>query len=167
MIVKIKKQLAQIILTILNRKVKIVTSMFEEDNANKPQSDNEVRVYHTGDTLQKITSRKATYVRNYQFQIEVSVKNIRMDDEVQQLVDLIIFGLMDATITNMPVNLEQVINDGQNDNGIWKYLIRVVIPIPIDSLSPEVCNFECEEFSFNEIQLDIHPSYTIPLIPPL
>lgn len=153
----------------MDKTIKVQTVMFDEDSANSAQSDREIRVYHTGDTLQRLSKGTAkhgdTYNRNYAFKIEIAIKNIRTDDEIQNTADRVFYGLLRRRISNLPIIIESIENQGKNTNSIWKYIIKVVIPLVTNADTIDSCLFDEEAFNFNEVSLDLFPSYSDPLIP--
>lgn len=161
MIVLIKQEIAKAIEEALTIKARLRTSRFNEQTENRPQKDVEIGIYHLSDSW--VRNGKATYVRNYRFSIEVAVKNLRTDDEIQNLVDLICFQFLVTRLFGHELIIEKVDNNGIDNESIWRYLITVYVGITTDQ-NTQNCDYSRQPYSFDEIAINLYPSYTKPLI---
>lgn len=160
MIVRIKLALADVITNAFNNKAKVRTARFNEAAENRPQRDVEVGVYHTGDSFAR--NGKGTYTRNYRYQIEVAIKNLRSDDEIQDTVDFIVYTLLGASIFGHEIIIDKIDNNGVDNQSIWRYTIGVTVGLMTTKDTGD-CDFTTE-FKFDSISINLYPSYTTPLI---
>lgn len=159
MIVFIKNEIARILNDSMSS-VKMRTSRFNERTSNKSQRDLEVNVYHVGDTFVRVG--KNSYIRNYRYRLEISVKNLRTDDEIQDIADLTIYSLLAASISgNHEIIIESDDSQEIDEQSIWRYTIDLYVSVPTnkDTINCDLT----KEYSFDSIMVNIYPSYDTPL----
>lgn len=161
MIVLIKNQLSEILKQALDTRVRIRTARFNESTENRPQKDLEIGIYHQNDSF--VRTGKGTYLRNYRYQLELAIKNLRTDDEIQDLVDFVVYSLLAASIFGHEIIIEKTDNLGIDNQAIWRYTIAIYIGINTskDTIN---CEFTTSDFSFDSVNVNLYPSYTKPLI---
>lgn len=150
MIVLLKKLLAETIGSLLG-KAKVITSDYDEDNANKPQTSIEVRVIY-----QRSTWLKSQNQRVYDFLIEVDVKDLRTDDKVQNIIDDLCYGLLVANTFKGHLDLIEDKNEGYSE-GIWTYQIILRLTYPSSEEIRDCMGHK--PIIYTGLEVSIYPSY--------
>jgi len=164
-IVAIKNRIALILGTALEgygQNVKIIKTNFDEDNDNKPQTSKQVVVIHRDSSVTLQNTKDKTFYSIERFELEVTVKDLRSDDPIQNLVDIIKKAFIGSIFNGIPVKSVTATNQGFND-GIWKYIISLDITVNDSSVSypdDECLLGDVTDFDF---VISILPSYNKPL----
>lgn len=161
MIVEIKNALALLVKEIVKPKASIVTSRWNESTSNRPQKDVEITITHLSDQYTKLGIQQ--YVRNYTFEIVIAVKNLKTDDEIQLLVDQLIYNVIKSKVYNQEIVFEKATNNGVDENSIWRYTLQVYIAVKTNTHFPVECDFSnSSPFQFDSVRVTVSPSYTLP-----
>lgn len=159
-IVAIKNHLAGIIANALetySQSVKVLKSGFREFDENKPQTSKQIVINHKKSdvTLQNVRDR--SFYCTETFDIEVSIRDLRTDDTVQDLTDLLKRHLIGSVYKGMVLKEVSARNEGFQ-NGIWRYVITVDV-FYVDYLdSNDDCLFEgIKDFS---VTVSVSPNYS-------
>lgn len=158
MIVLLKKLLADTIGSLLG-KAKIITSDFDEDTANKPQTSVQVRVIY-----QRSTWLKSQNQRVYDFLIEIAVKDLRTDDKVQNIIDSVCYGLLVANTFKGHLDLIEDRNEDYSE-GIWTYQILLRLTYPSSEEIRDCMGHSPIEYT--DLEVSIYPSYKPDLSKPI
>lgn len=163
-IVSIKNRIALIVSATLEREgltAKIIQSNFNEDSDNKPQMSRQVVIRHLDSEYTLQNARDQSFKCFSRFQVEVTLKDLRTDDNIQNLVDIVCRALIGASINGIPIKSLSVSNSGF-DNGIWKYLIELGVDHLTNALDPDD---ECKLSGIESIDfvVSVFPSFNIPL----
>lgn len=163
--VAIKNRLALIIATAVEQygqPVKIIKSNFDEDNDNKPQMSRQVIIIHRDNSSTLKSQKEKSFTNIDRFDIEVTVKDLRSDDPIQNLVDVIKKSLIGSIFGGVPIQVLTATSEGVA-NGIWKYIITVTV---ITNQSAEIDpDDECTlgDITDFDFVISLAPSYNIPL----
>lgn len=131
MIVAIKKRLALIIATALESfgiQVKVIQSGFNEDTDNKPLVSKQITIVHRDSTVTLKSAKDGSYITENRFDLTLTVKDLRSDDTVQNVVSIIATSLIGSNFGGIPIKELTIDNQGY-DNGIWKYLISFIVTL--------------------------------------
>ena len=162
MIVTLINLLAKDIESIVNGRARTRTSSFNEPISNAPQQEIEITINHRSDIWQRLS--KGEYIRNYNFDLIVAVKDLRTETSIQNFVDQLAYGLLGASRQTCEYVIDKIDNNGIDDQSIWRYTIKIHLILNANKNTPDLCDWKDEAFKFDSVTITVRPSYTIPLV---
>lgn len=150
MIVFLKQALALTMSEILDN-ARIITSSFDEKTANKAQSQLEIRINY----IRSLWS-KPQRIRTYDFEINVIEKNLRTEDNIQNTIDRLCYGLLGA---NRFGNHLEIVEDSfkEFEDGLWSYQITIRLSYTAEQLDCMELGFDAK--TFDSLFVSLYPTF--------